>query len=119
MLNKTMMFVCLSVAFMLTACNASMHNAMLGVQETSVGEHRIKVTDCYRTDKAQAATTTEPSGTIVHRYEPCRDSKIEIRNEELTVNGKPYGKLNKGDAVVVDHGKVLINESERREVAAK
>jgi len=116
---KIKMFVCLTLTFMLTACNASMQNALLGVQETSVGEHRIKVTDCYRTDKAQATTRTESPGTIVHRYEPCRDAKIEIRNQELTVNGKPYGKLNKGDAVVVDHGKVLINESERREVAAK
>lgn len=110
---------CLSSLLLLAACNASMQNSMLGVQETSVGEHWVKVTDCYRTDKAKPEVREEIPGVVVHRYAPCPDAILEIRDEMLIVNGKSYGRLNKGDGVTVDHGKVLINDSEAREVAAK
>ena len=35
-----------------------------------------------------------------------RDAQINIENEELTVNGKAYGRLQTGDRVLVDHGVV-------------
>lgn len=46
----------------------------------------------------------------------CGDTKVTIRNEELTVNGKSYGRLNEGDAVHVENGKVLVNEKQVEEV---
>jgi hypothetical protein len=39
---------------------------------------------------------------------PCRDADIWIRGEELTVNGKAYGRLNPPDTVLVDHSVVSI-----------
>jgi hypothetical protein len=33
---------------------------------------------------------------------------VEIRREELVVNGVSYGRLNRADSVLVDHGVVKI-----------
>jgi len=46
----------------------------------------------------------------------CGDTKVTIKNEELTVNGKSYGRLNEGDAVHVENGKVLVNEKQVEEL---
>ena len=43
---------------------------------------------------------------------PCRDADVWIRGEELTVNGKSYGRLNPGDGVLVDHGAVSIQRKQ-------
>ena len=45
---------------------------------------------------------------------PCRDADVTISAEKLTVNGQSYGALAAGDTVVVDHGKVLVNDREAR-----
>ena len=39
---------------------------------------------------------------------PCRDADVWIRAEELSVNGKSYGRLKPGESVLVDHGVVSI-----------
>ena len=43
---------------------------------------------------------------------PCRDADVSIRSEELTVNGKSYGRLHPGDGVLVDHGVVSIQRKQ-------
>jgi hypothetical protein len=48
---------------------------------------------------------------------PCRDAYVVIRGEKLSVNGKIYGNINHGDAIAVDHGKVLINKREAQVLA--
>jgi hypothetical protein len=45
---------------------------------------------------------------------PCRDADVWIRGEELTVNGRGYGRLNAGDGVLVDHGVVSIQRKRER-----
>jgi hypothetical protein len=45
---------------------------------------------------------------------PCRDADVWIRGEELTVNGKTYGRLNPGDGVLVDHSVVSIERTQAR-----
>ena len=46
----------------------------------------------------------------------CGDTKVKIMNEELTVNGKSYGRLNAGDSIHVEDGKVLINDKQTEEI---
>jgi hypothetical protein len=43
-----------------------------------------------------------------YRFTPCRDADIEIRREELVVNGVSYGPRNPSDNMLVDHGVVKI-----------
>jgi hypothetical protein len=40
---------------------------------------------------------------------PCRDADVRIRAGELTVNGRNYGRIEKGASILVDHGVVSVN----------
>ena len=88
----------------LAANGCSSSNSLLrGQVRAKLGTHETTVTDCYR--------TTVPQPVIAesrYRWEPCRDAMIAIDNEQLTVNGEDYGRLNAGDSVLVDHGVVSV-----------
>ncbi|MEO6724694.1 MAG: hypothetical protein ABIP14_05280 [Blastocatellia bacterium] len=101
--------VCVYVA-LTSACGRS-NNLLLGRVEANVGGHTVAVTDCYRTSVSLPQKQEDSaSGKPTYHFVPCRDADIAIRDEELTVNNQKYGKLNSGDTVTVDHGKVLIND---------
>jgi hypothetical protein len=86
---------------------------LLGRVEAQVGPYAVVVTDCYRTTvPAPQKLEDTADGRSVYRFTPCRDADIRIQDHELIVNGKSYGDLKQGDTVVVDHGKVLINDTE-------
>ena len=53
-----------------------------------------------------------------HRF-ACSVTTVEIKNEELTVNTKSYGRLKQGDSVMVDGDKVLINDQEVQQIASR
>ena len=97
-----------AIALLSAGCSRS-NNLLLGRVEARVGTHDVVVTDCYRTSVPAPQESKSEDGGNVYRFVPCRDAEIEIRAEELSVNGKRYGVLKAGDAVTVDHGKVLIN----------
>jgi hypothetical protein len=89
---------------LLSACSRS-NNILLGRVESNVGAHKVVVTDCYRTSPPQPERV---SATEWH-YAPCRDAEIRIRNDELEVNGRSYGKIGARAAVLVDHGVVSVD----------
>jgi hypothetical protein len=92
-----------AVALFAAGCSRR-NNLLLGRVESPVGAHTVVVTDCYRT----SAPGPERVEATAYHYMPCRDADVWIRGEELTVNGKSYGRLNPGDGVLVDHGVVSI-----------
>lgn len=109
---------CLFVMTCLFACSRS-NNVLLGRVEAKVGDHMVAVTDCYRKSVPPPQRLDDSAdGKPVYRFTPCRDADVVIRGEELIVDGNSYGQLAQGDAVVVDHGKVLINEREGRVTAS-
>ena len=85
----------------LCGCSSN-NNLFLGEVRTTVGSHPVTVTDCYRF-KVDAPRMT---GDGSYEFIPCRDAHITIVDENLTVNGKSYGRLTPGDRVLVDHGVV-------------
>jgi hypothetical protein len=97
----------LAIAAPLAGCRSN--NLLLGRVEATVGDHKVVVTDCYRTSVPPPETTSE-SGSTVYRFTPCRDAEVTIRRETLIVNGGNYGMLEPGDVITVDHGRVLIND---------
>ena len=96
--------VVLCAATLFVAGCSRRNNLLLGRVESPVGAHTVVVTDCYRT----SAPGPERVEVAAYHYMPCRDADVWIRGEELTVNGKSYGRLNPGDGVLVDHGVVSI-----------
>jgi hypothetical protein len=94
-------------AALLFAVTCSRRNQLLlGRVEAPIGTHTVVVTDCYRTNPPQPEQV-EPAA---YHYMPCRDADVWIRAEELSVNGKSYGRLRPGESVLVDHGVVSIEK---------
>lgn len=92
--------VLLSSFFGLASCSHS-NNLLLGRVEAKLASHKVVVTDCYRTTPPQPLLTGDR-----RVWEPCRDARVVMEGERLTVNGKDYGALNSGDSILVDHGVV-------------
>lgn len=88
----------------LASCSAS-NNLLLGEVEARVGDHLVKVTDCYRFKVSPPETVNAST----YRFTPCRDADILIESDTLTVNGQSYGHINSTDAILVDHGVVKVN----------
>ena len=93
--------VALLLSSLLMTCCSRSNNLLLGRIETKVGSHPVVVTDCYRT-KAPRPTLSGNRYT----YEPCRDARIVMDGDRLSVNGQDYGHLDPEDSVLVDHGVV-------------
>ena len=96
----------LGSAILSIGCNRS-NNLLLGRVEAQVGGHTVVVTDCYRTSVPPPVQLRD--GPANYQFMPCRDADVQIRSENLTVNGRDYGRLNPGDSVLVDHGVVSVD----------
>jgi hypothetical protein len=106
-------------AFLLTlfmqGCS-EMHEVVWNKAETVIDGHRLAIRPC------RDSYTRTKMDTKTERYHvfACGDKvKIEIRNDELKVNGKSYGMLGSGDSVEVNREKVFINKKEAEAVAMK
>jgi hypothetical protein len=117
-MKRSIVLLAAGMAGVLTGCSRS-NNLLLGEVEAQVGAHRVRVTDCYRTDPPQPERLADLNGQAAYRYMPCKDAVVEIRGSELTVNGRPYGQLGPADPVLVDHGVVSVNPAEMRAKASK
>ncbi len=106
---------CLCAAVLLASACSRSNNLLLGRVEAAVGAHTVVVTDCYRTSVPPARQISPTSW----RFTPCRDADVMIRNEELLVNGRAYGRLHPNDGVLVDHGVVSVNRREARLISGK
>ncbi|MGA3240714.1 MAG: hypothetical protein ABSG03_30960 [Bryobacteraceae bacterium] len=109
---------CLCVAAALSACSRS-NNLLLGEVQAQVGTHTVRVTDCYRTSVPPPERLPDAGGQASYRFMPCRDADVQIRAGELTVNGRSYGHIQKGDTILVDHGVVSVNPPKLQAHAGK
>src|SRR5215210_4173572 len=90
-----------SVVATLGGCSQS-NNLLLGRVETIVDDHRVVVTDCYRTSGPPPGPLAGSEGPG-YRFTPCRDADVVIRSNRLMVNCHSYGPLRPGQSVTIDH----------------
>lgn len=90
-------------ALSLAACSKS-NNVLFGRVQNTVGGHKVVVTDCYRTSVPEV----EQLPNATWRWAPCRDAVIQVRGDQLEVNGRSYGKIDGADSILVDHGVVSV-----------
>lgn len=107
---RRLLGLCVLVAGTGLGCRSN--NLLLGRVEATVAEHSVVVTDCYRIRVPRPEPLDGVAGgpDIGAHFMPCRDADLTIRQQQLTVNGRTYGRLQPGDHVTVDHGRVLIND---------
>ncbi|MDT4952993.1 MAG: hypothetical protein QOJ02_1131 [Acidobacteriota bacterium] len=114
----TISLLCLALVFLSQGC--SYQEAISGKHENLVGSHQITIMKpCRLFTENTTRVENHPEQT---KYEyTCGDTSVSIslKDEELIVNEKSYGTINKGDSIIFDHGKVLINSKEVQEVASK
>jgi len=101
-----------ALIFLLTiwigACSRS-NNILLGRVEEKVGSHIVIVTDCFKTSVPPPQLLKSASDKPFYRFAPCLDADVVIDGDQLIVNGRSYGAIKQTDTVLVDHGKVLVN----------
>jgi len=113
--TKSVVFgLCLCALLFFQGCNASMKNRVLGRSWTFMGGHEVVISPCYWPYRKSVESAQEAT----HQF-TCGKTNIEIKNEELFVDGKSRGMLHKGDAVAIVSGKLLINSKQVEEVASK
>lgn len=109
--------VLLSLCFI--ALSAGCHHAastLVNHGQDVINGHRVTITPCLQSTN-ETLRDKSPEDSL-HTMK-CGETEVIINNEELIVNGKTYGTLKAGAAVAVDHGKVLVDSTETREVASR
>jgi hypothetical protein len=108
-LMKTSITIFLTLlALSVGACSKS-NNILLGRVEEKVGSHIVIVTDCFKTSVPPPQLLKSASDKPFYRFTPCLDADVVIDGDQLIVNGRSYGAIKQTDTVLVDHGKVLVN----------
>ena len=84
-------------------------------RETDLGSHHVRVTpDCQSASTHSNRHYEKDGSSRIEFYEfKCGDVTILIRDNTLTVNGKPYGTLNENDIIAVNYGNVSVNSTLR------
>jgi len=118
LMPKIPLSACLFLAAALASCSRS-NNLLFGEVQAQVGTHTVRVTDCYLTSVPPPRRLADVNGQPAYRFMPCSDADVQIRDGQLTVNGRAYGRIEQGDSILVDHGVVSINPPELRADAGK
>lgn len=87
---------------------------LLNRDNTVLGTHPVTITPCgwKLENKFGGAVKDEQTGKTYYK-QSCGETIVTIKDEELAVNGKSYGKLaNATDSVKVDGSRVLVNGKE-------
>jgi hypothetical protein len=111
-------FLLIAAVIGLFSCSRS-NNLLMGEVQAQVGNHTVRVTDCYRTTVPAPERLADVNGQPAYRFMPCRDADIRLQGRELTVNGEAYGPIGETDSVLVDHGKVVVNPPELHAASSK
>lgn len=91
---------------------------VLNKDNSVLGKHPVTITPCgWKLEDKFAGSVKDEKGKTYYKYS-CGETVLTIKDEELAVNGKSYGKLAKEtDSIKVSGGKVFVNGQEVQVVA--
>jgi hypothetical protein len=96
---------------------SDVQSRLLNRADEFIDGHHVVISPC----RGSYTKTISDTPTDRDHIFGCHDDriKVQIKNEQLTVNGKSYGTLSRGDSVAVKNDKVFINSKEAGAVALK
>jgi hypothetical protein len=92
---------------------------LLNKDRTILGSHSVTITPCgwKLENKFGGEVRDEQAGKVYYKHS-CGETVVIIKDEELVVNDKSYGKLaTANDSIKVSSGKVFVNDKEVQAVA--
>ena len=93
------------VLVFLAGCSQGGHDKSV----KQLGSHRV----CIMPGSPNTSYNSRTSGGVTHYEFICAGTKVLIDNEELTVNGVSYGKLEENDSItIILPGTIYINDRE-------
>lgn len=104
----------LAAAALLQGCHKTNPTQLaLNQVRTTLGSHKMIIAPVGRLGSRTkyAATETGKDGQSVHVFR-VNDNQLTIKNGELTVNNKSYGRVKEDDAISFLYGKVFVNDKE-------
>ncbi|MDQ3754773.1 MAG: hypothetical protein M3371_08585 [Acidobacteriota bacterium] len=104
----------LAAAALLQGCQTTNPRQLaLNQVATTLGSHKMIIAPVGRLGSRTkyAATETGKDGLSVHVFR-VNDSQVTIKNGELTVNNKSYGRVKENDSISFLYGKVFVSEKE-------
>ena len=100
------------------ACTGGPRGVLLSERATTLGSHKMVIQPIKHWGGDSFAGPQQDADGKQMWVFTVDETKIVVKDERLSVNGKDYGKLNAGDSVAVRYGKVLVNEKEVSEGGA-
>ncbi|MFN2452853.1 MAG: hypothetical protein ABR577_01390 [Pyrinomonadaceae bacterium] len=116
--KATLLGLCLCAVLFLQGCNASMKNSVLGRSWTYMGGHEVVIAPCYWPNTKTVESSDSRDLNATYQFS-CGKTLVKIKNQELFVDDKSYGLLQKGDKVAVESGVLRINSDEVAKLARR
>jgi hypothetical protein len=116
--SRTALVVALALgALLLGGCNKG-RRVLLNQTATTLGSHRMSIQPVGRWHSSIFGGQQQDADGKQMWVFSAGETKIVVKEEQLSVNGKSYGKLKEGDHVDVAFGKVFVNNKEVAEGGA-
>jgi len=114
--NAVGVILCLCSILVFQGCGGF---RLLNRDKSILGKHQVAITPCgwKLENKFGGPVKDDQTGKSYYKFS-CGETVLTIKDEELVVNGKSYGRLsNETDSITVDSGRVLINGNEVQAIA--
>lgn len=116
--SRTALVVALALVVLLPGGCSHVRRAMSNQTATTLGSHHMTIAPTGRLNSSIfGGEQRDVDGKQMWVFS-AGETKIVVKEEQLSVNDKSYGKLNTGDSVHVVYGKVFVNDKEVTEGGA-
>jgi hypothetical protein len=107
-----------AAALLSQACAGGPRGVLLNERATTLGSHNMIIQPVGKWHSNSFAGPQQDTDGKQMWVFSVDETKIAVKDERLSVNGKDYGKLNPGDSVAVRYAKVYVNGKEVSEGGA-
>lgn len=105
-------------ALLSQACTGGPRGALLSERATTLGSHNMIIQPIKHWGGDSFAGAQQDADGKQMWVFSVDETKIVVKDERLSVNGKDFGKLNPGDSIAVRYAKVFVNNKEVAEGGA-